>query len=209
MKKYKITAFAMMLLSLMVTMASCGEEDNTVEEYANWQATNDNFFNHLSDSVKALLEADPSRTDWKRLKTWSKSDELTGTNADYIIVHVEKEGDATTQGTGCPLYTDTVTVSYTGRLLPSPSYPAGYVFDRTFYGEYDPETSATTDFSVSEVGDGFTTALLNMRRGDRWKVYIPYQLAYRNVDNGNIPACSTVIFDLILTDFRSPAVQED
>jgi len=75
MKKYRITALAMILLSLTVAMVSCSEEDNTVEEYANWQATNENFFNHLSDSVKALLEADPTRTDWKRLKTWSKSEE--------------------------------------------------------------------------------------------------------------------------------------
>ena len=195
----------MILLSLTVAMVSCSEEDNTVEEYANWQATNENFFNHLSDSVTALLEADPTRTDWKRLKTWSKSEETAGTNADYIIVHVEKE----TGASGSPLYTDTVSVSYTGRLLPSLSYPAGYVFDRTFYGEYDPETSATTDFPVSDRVDGFTTALLKMSRGDHWKVYIPYQLGYRNAGNGSIPAYSTLIFDLVLTDFWSPGIVKE
>lgn len=205
MKIYKITTLAVMLLSLTVTMVSCSEEDNTVEEFANWQITNENFFNHLSDSVMALLDADPSRTDWKRLKTWSKSEQTTGANADYIIVHVEKEAGTT----GSPLYTDTATVSYVGRLLPSVSYPAGYVFDRTFYGEYNTETSAATSFAVSGVVDGFSTALLHMHRGDRWTVYIPYQLGYKNAASGSIPAYSTLIFEVVMTDFWSPEYSGD
>lgn len=194
----------MMLLSLLVTMASCSEEDNTVEEYPDWQITNEAYFNHLSDSVRALLEADPSRTDWKRLKTWSKSEEMTGVNADYIIVHVEKEADLTS--TASPLYTDTVSVSYMGRLLPSTSYKSGYIFDRTYYGEYNPETSAVTSFSVSGLVDGFTTALMHMRRGERWTVYIPYQLGYKNSASGSIPAYSTLIFEIALKDFWSPKI---
>ena len=44
------------------------EDDNEVEEYPDWQANNDNFFNRLSDSVVNLLAADPARTDWRRIK---------------------------------------------------------------------------------------------------------------------------------------------
>lgn len=197
--------FAMMLLSVW-TMASCSEEDNEVEEFPNWQVTNDNYFNHLSDSVKALLAADPSRTDWKRIKTWSKSPETEGVNADYIIVHVENTADAAE--TASPLYTDSVQVSYVGRLLPSTSYSTGYVFDRTFYGDYDPETSARVKFTTSGVVDGFSTALQSMRRGDRWTVYIPYQLGYNSSASGTIPAYSTLIFDLILVDFWPVALTE-
>ena len=46
--------------------------------------------------------------------------------------------------------------------------------------------------------DGVTTALLNMNLGDRWEVYIPYQLGYKDKENGSIPACSMLKFDLYL-----------
>lgn len=196
----------MILLSVW-TMASCGEDDNEVEEYPDWQATNDDYFNRLSDSVKTLLDADPSRTDWKRIKSWSKSGDTEGANADYIIVHVLNP-EFTPTG-GCPLYTDTVSVSYIGRLLPSTSYPGGFVFDQTYEGTYDKEVSAYTDFAVgnstgTSLVDGFTTALQYMHRGERWMVYIPYQLGYGSSGSGSIPAYSTLIFDLILVDFWSP-----
>ena len=48
---------------------------------------------------------------------------------------------------------------------------------------------------------GFATALLNMRRGDHYRVYIPYQLGYGSSDNSSIPGGSTLIFDLRLVDF--------
>lgn len=194
--------FVMMLLAVWA-VASCSEEDNTVEEYPDWQAVNDSYFNHLSDSVKALLAVDPSRTDWKRIKTWTKTGEAAGGNADYIIVHVEDE--ATEAEAASPLYTDTVSVSYVGRLLPSVSYSGGFVFDRTFYGDYDSELAAIVEFPVSGVVDGLSTALQYMRRGDRWTVYIPYQLGYGTAANGSIPACSTLIFEIVLRDFWHPS----
>lgn len=196
-----------MLFSLLLGTASCSEEDNTVEEYPNWKATNDRFFESLSDSVKTLLAADPARTDWKRIKTWNKSDVMEGVNSDYIIVHVEQEAPATE--TASPIYTDSVSVSYAGRLLPSVSYPSGFVFDRTFYGEYNPELSSAVTFAIGNASgtnlvDGFATALQHMRRGDHWTVYIPYQLGYRGTANGDVPAYSTLIFELVLRDFWSP-----
>lgn len=197
--------FVMAMLSVWA-LASCSEEDNTVEEFPDWQNRNETFFSHLSDSVKSLLAANPSRTDWKRIKTWSKSAETEVADDDYIIVHVEKAADASE--TACPLYTDSVSVSYTGRLLPSTSYASGYVFDRTFYGDYDPEVSARVKFAVAGVVDGFSTALQAMRRGDHWTVYIPYNLAYETSANGSIPAYSTLVFDLVLVDFWSPALSE-
>ena len=46
--------------------------------------------------------------------------------------------------------------------------------------------------------EGFTTALLNMNLGDRWEVYIPYQLGYGEEDKNPIPGYSTLIFDINL-----------
>jgi len=54
---------------------------------------------------------------------------------------------------------------------------------------------------VSGVVDGFTTALQHMRKGDRWKVYIPYQLGYGESANSSIPGYSTLVFDITLNNF--------
>ena len=201
--------FLAVALFAVFGLASCSEEDDTVEEFPNWQARNDAFFNSLTDSVMNLLELNPARTDWKRIKSWSKSDSIEGSNSDYIIVNVIEEGDA---ASATPLYTDTVTVHYLGRLLPSVSYPYGYVFDQSYYGNYYDDVSKPLQMAIGNSGgnmlvDGYATALQHMRRGDHWMVYIPYQLGYGSQSQTRVPAYSTLIFDLRLVDFWSPVVQ--
>lgn len=201
--------FLAVALFAVFGLASCSEEDDTVEEFPNWQARNDAFFNSLTDSVLNLLELNPARTDWKRIKSWSKSDSIEGSNSDYIIVKVIEEGDP---ASATPLYTDTVTVHYLGRLLPSMSYPYGYVFDQSYYGNYYDDVSKPLQMAIGNSGgnmlvDGFATALQHMRRGDHWMVYIPYQLGYGSQSQTGVPAYSTLIFDLRLVDFWSPVMQ--
>lgn len=201
--------FLAVALFAVFGLASCSEEDDTVEEFPNWQTRNDAFFNSLTDSVMNLLELNPARTDWKRIKSWSKSDSIEGSNSDYIIVNVIEEGDA---ASATPLYTDTVTVHYLGRLLPSVSYPYGYVFDQSYYGNYYDDVSKPLQMAIGNSGgnmlvDGFATALQHMRRGDHWMVYIPYQLGYGSQSQTGVPAYSTLIFDLRLVDFWSPVLQ--
>ncbi len=201
--------FLAVALFAVFGLASCSEEDDTVEEFPNWQARNDAFFNSLTDSVMNLLELNPARTDWKRIKSWSKSDSIEGSNSDYIIVNVIEEGDA---ASATPLYTDTVTVHYLGRLLPSVSYHYGYVFDQSYYGNYYDDVSKPLQMAIGNSGgnmlvDGFATALQHMRRGDHWMVYIPYQLGYGSQSQTGVPAYSTLIFDLRLVDFWSPVLQ--
>ena len=201
--------FLAVALFAVFGLASCSEEDDTVEEFPNWQARNDAFFNSLTDSVLNLLELNPARTDWKRIKSWSKSDSIEGSNSDYIIVKVIEEGDP---ASATPLYPDPVTLHYLGRLLPSVSYPYGYVFDQSYYGNYYDDVSKPLQMAIGNSGgnmlvDGFATALQHMRRGDHWMVYIPYQLGYGSQSQTGVPAYSTLIFDLRLVDFWSPVVQ--
>jgi len=61
----------------------------------------------------------------------------------------------------------------------------------------------TVTLSPSKSVDGFTTAVMNMHIGDRWKVYIPYQLGYgtSTPSNSTIPAYSTLIFDITLVAY--------
>lgn len=194
------------LLCLFLTMAalwSCSEEDDEEAEYpSNWREINEAYFAALSDSVIALTAEDPNRTDWFRLKKWSLDENIVTDSTDYIIVNVIEAGT----GTEYPLFTDSVEVSYSGRLLPSLSYPNGYVFDRTYYGDYDAETSASSSFAVGNSSgtsliDGFATAVQHMVIGDHWVIYIPYQLGYGTSGSSSIPGYSTLIFELVLQDF--------
>ena len=197
-KKY----IPLILLALIapLAMSSCSEEDDIVDEFPNWQVTNEAFVDHLTDSVNKLLADNPLRTDWKRLKSWSKLNSEAGTNADYILVKVLESSQETNASK--PLYTDSVAVHYQGRLLPSTSYAEGYVFDQSYYGNFNPELSRPTKMKLSELIDGFVTAVLNMQRGDRWLVYIPYQLGYgASSSNSAVPSYSTLVFDIALADF--------
>lgn len=190
------------LLVAVLCLAACKEEDDTVEEYVNWQARNATFFDHLSDSVKALADENPGRTDWMRIKAWTKPEGVAGSNADYIVVKVLRSATAEQVAQGSPLYTDSVAVHYQGRLLPSTSYSQGYVFDQSYYGTFDPDVCRPAEFLVSDLITGFSTALLHMHRGDHWQVYIPQELGYGASDASSIPGYSTLIFDLTLDDFQ-------
>lgn len=186
--------------AMSTTLSSCSEEDNTVEEFPNWQETNEKYFNSLfADARQRAAAGDNS---WKVLRQWSLQDSVHLDADDHVIAHV------ITQGTGVqsPLFTDSVRVMYSGRLLPSTSYPAGYVFDKTYAGDtFEPATSAVRGFllSSSSLRDGFSTALQYMHVGDRWEVYIPYALGYGSEDYSStgIPGYSTLIFDITLTGY--------
>ena len=96
-----------------------------------------------------------------------------------------------------PLFTDKVSTHYRGRLIPL--YDGSkVVFDQSYRGELDTETAVSVEFAVSGVIEGWTTALQHMVEGDRWEVYIPYNLAYGAYGQSSIPGYSTLIFDMQL-----------
>ena len=192
-KKWSGALLAVVAGSML--FAACSESDDTGSEFDDWQNKNTTYWNALyakaQDSVKA------GNTNWKIIKNWSLEDSLQSPNTDYIIVHVKEKGT----GTVSPLYTDTVRVHYTGRLIPSASYPDGYQFDSSLGHAVSMEEATPSKFAVSSVVDGFCTALQNMHVGDRWEVYIPYTLGYGETAHSAIPAYSTLIFDLKLAAF--------
>lgn len=201
-----VNKLILFVLVLPMILVSCSEDDDTVYEYENWVERNDTYFDNLTDSVNKLIAA--GRTDWKRYRAWSKLPSTTGKNADYILVNVIESGDQTT---ATALYTDSVDVHYIGRLIPSTSYPQGYVFNDSYTIDYDTEVSPAVGFWVNKVVDGWITALLQMRVGDRWKVYVPYALGYGTSDytsGGNtIPGGSTLIFDMKLAAITHPTIE--
>ncbi len=183
-------------MGLLVLFSSCSEEETEPTEWDNWQQRNEVFFASLADS----LDANPMQ--WQRILNYSLNASDVHDTDDYIYVKKLKENS----GTDSPAYTDSVRVMYRGRLIPSATYPEGYVFDETAYGTFSVATGYSTKVLVSRMIDGYATALQNMHRGDHWLVYIPSELGYGSDGNssGSIPGHSVLVFDIVLIDF-SPA----
>lgn len=79
-----------------------------------------------------------------------------------------------------------VTCHYRGSLI------NGKVFDSSF------ERNCPEAFRCRDLIPGFTSALLHMRVGDRWVVYIPFDQGYGTRSSGPIPGFSTLIFEIQL-----------
>lgn len=183
-------------LLAVLALASCKEEDDAVEEYANWQVTNDEYFSKLVWEVQQGFSSLPQQ--WVLIPCYTMPEVgYTLNYYDYVVAEKLEQGSGTTS----PLLTDSVEVHYSGRLLPSASYPKGYQFDSSYAGTFDPVLATPSKFAVLGVVKGFSTALMNMHRGDHWRIYIPYQLAYGATARTAVPAYSTLIFDLRLEDF--------
>ena len=194
MKNFNIFALSALVAVLIAGLASCSETSDEVEEYADWQNVNATYFDKTYSEAKK--KADAGDASCKVLRAYNIDEKVATHSYDHIVVNVLKAGN----GSGCPLYTDSVKVHYSGRLLPSASYPNGKVFDQSWTGDYDLTTMMPVKFAVKGVVTGFSTALQYMHIGDRWQVIIPQQLAY---GSSNTPgaAYSTLILAVPLVAY--------
>lgn len=190
----------------LVTLCSCEDnanEENNAEFTNNWQYRNEQFFaERVQEAKQAIAEAKQahgdqweSHCDWRLYRSYAKL--AGGLLTDTICVKIVERG-ANTSVT--PLYTDSVKVNYIGYLMPTESYPKGRIFDHSGLYEsedyvFSPSYSTPIGFSVSNLIEGFTTALLYMHIGDRCRIYIPNELGYQNRATEKIPAFSTLVYD--------------
>ena len=132
----------------------------------------------------------------------AKQEKLYGANREagkkFLAENAKKEGVVTTpsglqykiltKGTGpIPTASQEVKVKYEGKLLD------GTVFDSS-YKRSDP----ITKFRCNQVIKGWTEALTMMPVGSTWELYIPYELAYGEHDQGKIKPYSMLIFKVEL-----------
>ena len=96
----------------------------------------------------------------------------------------EGEGDAAEAG-------DNVEVHYTGWTTD------GKMFDSSV------KRGQPASFPLNGVIKGWTEALLMMPVGSKWKLFIPAELAYGERAQRNIPANSTLLFDIELVDIKA------
>lgn len=127
-----------------------------------------------------------------------KNEKLKADGKAFLEENKKKEGVQTTasglqykvitQGKGKqPAATSNVTVHYTGKLID------GTVFDSSV------ERNEPATFAVNQVIPGWTEALQLMHEGDKWMLYIPYDLAYgERGAGGQIPPFAPLIFEVEL-----------
>lgn len=187
----------------VLAFTSCSESNgDTVDEFADWQNKNETYWSDLYTATQSRIAQGDST--WRIIPYWAVDGlEPTQGTVEYgpmqhIIVHVLETG----AGTETPAYTDSVRVHYEGHLIPSETYTAGYRFDASYTGSYSPVTSNPTILKISGVVDGMATALLKMRAGDHWMVYMPFTLGYgkKEQSGSSIPAYSNLVFDLRMVD---------
>ena len=99
-----------------------------------------------------------------------------------IYYKVLEQGNGNTS----PTVRSIVSVHYRGTLID------GKEFDNS-YKRNCPEA-----FRLCDVIDGWQIALQQMHVGDKWMIYIPYELGYGSKACAGIPAFSTLIFEVEL-----------
>jgi len=99
-----------------------------------------------------------------------------------------------TEGTGnTPTADDKVKTHYRGTLIDGTEFDSSY------------KRNKPAEFPVKGVIKGWTEALQLMKVGGKWELYIPANLAYGQRGRPNIPANSTLIFEIELLEVTKAA----
>ena len=188
--KKSILWLVSVLFLLPLAITSCEEDTGLVNPYGDWKNRNQQYI----DSIAKVAKENPS--EWKVIHTY-KFPEPTDPLAakvvnDYVYCKVLEEG------TGIrPVYTDSVTTNYRGRLIPLLEGSI-VTFDQNYLGELNKDVAIPRGFKVNEVIEGWTIALQEMPEGSRWEVYVPSKLGYGLDGKDKIPGYSTLCFDVHL-----------
>lgn len=204
------------LVCMMAMVSSCEETVNDNDEYANWKSRNEAAFDTCMNTAKREIAAARAtygdnwqeHCRWRILTSYLVPNSAVPQKADSMCVEIIESGN----GSGSPLYTDSVRVNYYGRAIPTASYPEGFMFDHSGLSSkvediFDAAYARPSTFYVGNVVVGFTTALQQMRIGDRWKLYLPWQLAYGSQSPmTRVPAYSMLTFEVQLKAYYRAGV---
>ena len=137
---------------------------------------------------KQKQAGEKNKTDGEKFLEDNKKKPGVKTTASGLQYKVEKEGTGPQ-----PKATDMVTVNYRGTLID------GTEFDSSF------KRNQPATFPVNGVIKGWTEALQLMKKGAKYQLFIPANLAYGERAMGpDISPNSTLIFDVDLVDVKPP-----
>jgi peptidylprolyl isomerase/FKBP-type peptidyl-prolyl cis-trans isomerase FklB len=156
------------LAALLIT--SCGKDnENPIAEA--WKRQNEQAFNDIAKNP-----------DFTELK-------ISGGYTEPIYYRIIQKGE------GKRIYFNSqVEVYYKGWFVATNSdlnIKAGDVFEKRQFDD-----GITSKFAVNEVVAGWGIALQHMVEGDKWEIWIPYQLGYGEAGKGNISGYSTLAFEI-------------
>ena len=158
-----------------ITTYMAGEEPAMTPAEAQ-QVLND-YFTKLQEEQTAALKAEG-----EAFLAQNAKNEGVVTLPGGLQYKVLKSGNGAT-----PKASDSVECHYEGRLI------SGTVFDSSY------QRGETATFGVTQVIAGWVEALQLMKEGDKWQLFIPYNLAYGERGAGaQIPPFATLIFDVEL-----------
>jgi len=129
-----------------------------------------------------LKAAQSYKTDNQKFLEENKKRAGVVTTASGLQYEVMKKGS----GTVSPKATDKVEVHYHGTFID------GRVFDSSV------DRGKTSSFGLNQVISGWTEGLQYMHEGDKFKFFIPYNLAYGEQGRQGIKGFSTLIFEVEL-----------
>jgi FKBP-type peptidyl-prolyl cis-trans isomerase FklB len=141
----------------------------------------------LQQEIRTRMQAEQQAQSERSKK---EGEQFLAENAKKPAVHTLPSGlqyKVIHQGTGpSPKATDTVVVHYRGTLIDGTEFDSSY------------KNGQPATFPVNGVIKGWTEALQLMNAGAKWQLFIPADLAYGPRPRPNIPANSTLIFDVEL-----------
>lgn len=184
MKKY--LQIALMIFFVSAVFTSCKDDDDDDEEAAAVEA-----YKLENEKAFAAKANDP---DYFKVV-------VQGSGDYFVYAKKLKEGD------GVPIYyTSHVKTYYRGWLA---TETRDNYFDKKEFEDGEPlecalstsyattsYTSSGTTTGVTAVITGWAIALQHMRVGDKWEVWIPQQLGYGSTEQDDIPAYSTLVFEI-------------
>ena len=167
-----------MAMAVFFCIISCKEEKDNHEEQ--WMIANIEAINNI--------KANP---EYKEI--------LSPGDEGSIYYKVLKAGE----GTDTIRYTSSVSCYYKGWMVADYAQyniKAGNLFDQHLFDDGPPNTFYLT--GINSVIGGWKAALQHMVKGDKWEIWIPYQLGYGRAgktdsnDKIVIPGYSTLVFEI-------------
>ena len=154
------------------------------------------------EPAMSVMEAQQVLNDYFTKLQEEQTAALKAEGEQFLAENAKKEGVVTLpsglqykvlqSGNGAtPKASDSVECHYEGRLI------SGTVFDSSY------QRGETATFGVTQVIAGWVEALQLMKEGDKWQLYIPYNLAYGERGAGaQIPPFAALIFDVELVKVK-------